>query len=85
MAGKTSNPHTVLNYFIQHILTGDFFYVWQKAARNIIDIDDAYAICDYILQNKMYKNEIINIANPINYPVTAIVNGIEEYFDKKGN
>ena len=85
LAGKTSNQHTVLNYFIRHILTGNFFYVWQKATRNIIDIDDAYAICDYILQNKIYKNEIINIANPLNYPVTTIVKEIEAYFDKKGN
>src|SRR5260221_8610309 len=85
LAGKTNNPHTVLNYFIQHILTGHFFYVWQKASRNIIYIGDAYSICDYILQNKLYKNEIINIANPVNYRVTTIVNEIEEYFDKKGN
>jgi nucleoside-diphosphate-sugar epimerase len=85
LAGKTSNRHTVLNYFIRHILDGHFFYVWQKASRNIIDVDDAYAICDHILQNKMYKNEIINIANPVNYPVIAIVNEIERYFDKKGN
>ncbi|PWT71928.1 MAG: NAD-dependent dehydratase [Bacteroidetes bacterium] len=85
LAGNTSNPHTVLNFFVQHIISGQFFYLWKNASRNIIDMEDAFAICDRILQKETFKNEIINIANPANYAVTQIVGTIEKLLGKKGN
>jgi nucleoside-diphosphate-sugar epimerase len=85
LAGKTDNPHTVLNFFIQHIQSGDFFYVWKNAWRNIIDLADATAACNYIMQQQVFMNEIVNVANPVNYPVTTIVETIEDILGKKGN
>ena len=85
LAGKTSNPHTVLNFFYQHIVSGAFFYLWKNASRNIIDIDHAVAVCSYIIDEKLFRNEITNIANPINYPVTEIIETIENISEKKGN
>lgn len=85
LAGKTDNPHTVLNFFIQHILSGKPFHVWKRATRNIIDISDALSICRYIINNDLYQNERVNIANPSNYSVLEIVETIEHYFGKKGN
>lgn len=84
LAGNTPNPHTVLNFFIQHINSGELFYLWKNASRNIIDIDDAFAICDQILQRDLFRNEVINIANPTNYPVMQIVENIEHLLGKKG-
>ena len=69
LAGNSGNPHTFLNFFIQHIVSGNFFYLWGHAYRNIIDIENAVAVCDYIIQRQLFKNEIVNIANPVNYPV----------------
>ncbi len=85
LAGRTSNPHTVLNFFVQHITEGRFFYLWKNAARNIIDLDDAVAVCDYIIRKQLFNNEITNIANPSNYPVTTIVQTIEDTLGLKGN
>jgi nucleoside-diphosphate-sugar epimerase len=85
LAGKTTNPHTVLNYFIQHISQGIFFNLWKGASRNIIDIDDVLPVCNYIIEQKLYSNQIINIANPVNYPVADIVQVIETISGKKGN
>jgi hypothetical protein len=43
-----------------------------------------YSISNYILQHRLFPNQIINIANPVNYPVTMIVETIEEHFHTKG-
>lgn len=83
--GKTGNRNTILNYFITHIIEGQHFSVWKYATRNLIDLDDMYAICNCILQNKTHKSEIINIANPVNYTVISIIHAIEKHFSKKAD
>ncbi|SRR6266542_659577 len=84
LAGITNNPHTFLNFFLQHILSEQHFYLWKSAYRNIIDIDDAVAVCDHIIKEQLFKNEIVNIANPVNYPVTQIIEELEMVIQKKG-
>lgn len=83
--GKTSNTHTVVNYFINHIVENHAFVVWKNATRNLIDIDDLYVICNEILQDGSFKNSVINIANPESYPVSFIVDSIEKHFSITGN
>ena len=85
LAGRTKNPHTVLNFFFQHIASGNPFQVWQKSFRNIVDIEDAARTCHHIYSNGLFKNEITNIANLQNYPVHQIVKTIEMFLGKKGN
>ncbi len=82
--GRTKNTHTVFNFFIQHILEKKPFAIWKYASRNLIDIDDMYAICDHIIKNKLFNNSVTNIANPFNYPVTTIIAAIENHFHTKG-
>jgi nucleoside-diphosphate-sugar epimerase len=82
--GRTNNTHTIFNFFIQHILQQQPFAAWKYASRNLLDIDDMFAVCDYILKKKLFKNSVVNIGNPINYPVTAIIAAIEKHFHTKG-
>jgi len=83
--GKTSNPHTVVNYFVDHILNRRKFDAWSRAARNIIDMDHVYLLCHEILQEELFLNATINIANPHNYPVVFMIGTIEKHFDIKAN
>lgn len=83
--GKTDNVNTVLNYFINHISEKKEFSAWKHASRNLIDLDDMYVICQYILRNSLFKNATVNIANPVNYSVISVINAIEEHFNSKGN
>ncbi len=83
--GKTTNTNTLVNFFIKNILEKTGFEIWKNATRNIIDIDDMYLICNEIIQQKLFINQIINIANPQNYPVPFIVETIEKHFGVKGN
>lgn len=83
--GFTDNRHTVLNFFATHIKEQEHFTVWQYASRNLIDMEDVFKVCDHIIQSGEYINSIVNIANPVNYPVTLIIQAIEKHFSLKGN
>ena len=83
--GKTNNNNTLVNFFIKNILEKTEFEIWQNATRNIIDIDDMYLICNEIIQQKLFINQTINIANLKNYPVPFIVETIEKHLGVKGN
>lgn len=85
LAGNTNNRHTVLNFFYYHIIEQTHFSIWKKAYRNIIDLDDAVLLCNYILQKRLFRNEITNIANSFNYAVSNIVETLEHICGKKGN
>lgn len=82
--GFTHNNHTVLNYFIEHIRQQQAFTLWEYASRNLIDIDHMYRLCEYFINDSNYRNQIINIANPVNYPVLNIVEAIEKHIGIKG-
>ncbi len=83
--GFTDNRHTVLNFFATHIKEQEHFTVWQYASRNLIDMEDVFKLCDYIIQNGELRNSIVNIANPVNYPVTLIIQAIENHFSVRGH
>ena len=83
LAGTSNNPYTLLNYFIFNILNNHPLTVWTNAFRNIIGIDDMFAIADYFLSAKEKINTTINIANPVNYPVPSIIKTVEEHLHKK--
>ena len=83
LAGTSNNPYTLINYFIFNILKNHPLTVWTKAFRNIIGVNDMYAIVDYFLQKKENINTTINIANPENYSVPFIIKTIEEHLNKK--
>jgi len=85
LAGHSSNPNTVLNFFINHIKNRVNFDLWTNACRNIIDIDHVYLIIDLILKNDLFPNQFINIANPVNYPVKKIITAIETFLNVKSN
>ena len=81
--GRTENKHTLLNYFINTIKSGQPFTVYSGSKRNLIDLDDMYTLCHYILQQSLFPQSIINIANPSNYSILYIIKHVESYFLKK--
>lgn len=83
VAGRTPNPHTLLNYLFARISRSESFNLWIKAKRNIIDIDDIVLIANRIIEKNLFKNKFINIANPINYKMTEIVKVMEAVVGKK--
>ena len=83
VAGRTPNPHTLLNFLYARISRSESFQLWTKAKRNIIDVDDVAAVVSRILADGSLRNIRLNIANPCNYPMCDIVNAMEDVLGKR--
>lgn len=84
LVGKSENKNTILNFFYDKIANQIPFVLWSNASRNLIDIDDMYAITNEIIKDKYKLNSNINIANPNSYSAITIVNELEFYLKKTG-
>jgi nucleoside-diphosphate-sugar epimerase len=83
VAGKTPNPHTLLNFLYARISRSESFNFWRHAKRNIIDVDDVVAIAYQLIANNSVRNSTYNIANLINYPMAEIVSTMEHVVGKR--
>lgn len=82
VAGKTPNPHTLLNFLYAHIARSEAFQLWYKASRNIIDVDDVAAIASQLIADTSARNITVNIANPVSYRMADIVAAMEHTVGK---
>lgn len=83
VAGKTPNPHTLLNFLYARISRSESFSLWSKAKRNIIDVVDAASIAQQLIANNSARNTTLNIANVVNYPMADIVSAMERAVGKR--
>jgi nucleoside-diphosphate-sugar epimerase len=83
VAGKTPNPHTLLNYLYARISRSEAFLLWRNAKRNIIDVDDVAAIARQLFADTSMQNITLNIANPTSYSMIDIVHAMESIVGKK--
>jgi len=81
--GRTPNPHTLLNYLHARIARSETFHLWNKAKRNIIDIDDIVSIVREIISDPSSRSITVNVANPINYSIMEIVIALERVTGKQ--
>ncbi len=77
VAGKTPNPHTLLNYLYARVSRGERFAIWQHARRNIIDVADVARLGEWLVRRENARNETINIANAADYSLPEIVHALE--------
>jgi nucleoside-diphosphate-sugar epimerase len=83
LAGKTDNPNTLLNFLYRKIKNQEFFEIYSKATRNIIDIDDAQKIMNYIIGKAVAKNDVKNVASPIYSSIQDLVGIFEDILGVK--
>lgn len=81
--GRGGNKNTIINFLFNKIKQEEVFDLWINATRNIVDIEDLYKIVSYIINNRVFKNIILNIAYEYNYKVEDIVHAIENILNKK--
>lgn len=82
LAGRSPNPHTLLNHLHARISRSERFSIWANATRNIIDVDDVVKIARRIIDGHDLSRDTINIANIHNYAVTDIVSTMERICGK---
>lgn len=75
------DSHTLIPYLIKNISNTTKFKVWSGAKRNIIDLDDVASIVMYIIQNKLYMNDTINIANFKNISILELISKISNHLN----
>ena len=85
VVGKNDNKTSLVNFFYNNIKNNKKFEIWEKAKRNIIDIQDVVLLTIIFLKNHIKGNEIINIANPSQYIVREIVENLEKIINTKAN
>jgi nucleoside-diphosphate-sugar epimerase len=83
VAGKTPNPHTLLNYLYAKVARSERFVIWKNATRNIIDIDDVACIIARLLKDNKSRRITINVASPVSYPIASIVAVMEKAVGKR--
>lgn len=76
VAGRTPNPHTLLNHLYARISRSEQFELWTRAKRNIIDVDDVACLVMELLSEGAAA-ETINVANPVNTSTLDIVRAFE--------
>ena len=84
VVGQSKNKNTILNYLFNNIKSEKPFTLWKNSIRNLIDIEDVTKLVSYIIDNSLFENETINIANTESYAVLDIVHSIEKYIGIKG-
>lgn len=83
VAGRTPNPHTLLNYLYARISRSEAFCLWRNARRNIIDVDDVAALVTRLIADPNARNVTLNVANPVSYPMADIVSAMEKIVGKR--
>ena len=85
IVGRSANQNTILNFFYYHLINRVNFDLWSNTTRNLIDIDDMFAITDSILQQGLFQNQVTNIANPVSNNVKEIIETLGNVLGIKGN
>jgi nucleoside-diphosphate-sugar epimerase len=83
VAGRTPNPHTLLNFLHERMQRGERFQVWAGARRNIIDVADVARITLDLLKREDAQGETLNIANQYSTGMPDIVRAMERVLDIK--
>jgi nucleoside-diphosphate-sugar epimerase len=83
VAGRTPNPHTLLNYLHERMLRGERFQVWAGARRNIIDVADVARITLDLVQHEAAEGETLNVASPHSSGMLDIVRTMERVLDTR--
>ena len=82
VAGKTTNPHTLLNYLHSRIARSERFDLLPEARRNVIDVVDIGFIVHWLLKSGA-ANETVNVAAPMDYSMRDIVKSFEQLLCKR--
>lgn len=82
-AGRTENPHTLLNYLFTRIARSERFQVWKNARRNIIDVDDVVRIVLGLALEEGVRRECIDVANLSDNTMVDIVELMAKVVGKK--
>ncbi len=77
------NSKNLLNTIYSAIINNREFLLYEGSYRNIIDIEDVLVLVECYLNSTKDRQQIVNIANALNYPVSEIVAVMEKVIGKQ--
>lgn len=83
VVGQGGNKTNLLNFLFDKIRNGERIDLWNKASRNIIDIEHVSRIAKHIIKDPSFINKTINIASSKNVFVYDLIKEIEHETKKK--
>lgn len=81
VVGNQGNPNTIINFFVDKIISNQRISIWNATMRNLIDIDDLYKITRGIVEAGI-KNKTLIVANPNSIYASEIATIIAQYKNK---
>ena len=81
VVGKATSP-TIINYLYQKINSDEYFDLWINSSRNLIDVEDVFTIANYLIKEKQYLNETINIASLNSVKIIELLKILEKILSK---
>jgi hypothetical protein len=82
VAGRTANPHTLLNHLRARIVRSERFTVWSRSRRNVIDIADVAALAGVLLRDGVV-DETVDVAPDRSHAIPEIVAAFERVTGKR--
>ena len=73
-----SYNQTFVMHIFSTIATNKSIDIYKYSTRNLIKADDVFFVAKYLIENKIYLNEVTNIATPYNWQVIDIVKVIQK-------
>lgn len=83
VVGRGGNKNTLINFLMNHIIESKEFDLFTGTFRNIIDVDDVYKICSYVIDHNLHQNNVVNIINSKYTSIEQLVFTIETVLQKK--
>ena len=82
VVGVTQSP-TIVNFLYRQIIHQQPFELWSGSKRNLLDVDDVVKVIDYILDNQLFKRQVVNLASPQSSCIYDIVAVLESLTQKR--
>jgi nucleoside-diphosphate-sugar epimerase len=84
VVGKSTNPHTLINFLYNSIISGEKFQVYQNASRYLLDLDDVVKLTKLLI-DKSTANLNVNLVFDDKTSVNEIVQILMKISGKTGN
>lgn len=81
--GYSTNKFSLINYFIDAILSNKELFIQQYAYKNLIDIDDVLVMANHTIKTKNIHKPYINLINKYYYSVLELVQILEDSLKTK--
>lgn len=80
--GITSSP-TIVNFIFNKINNGEKFSIFNRTVRNFVDVEDISKIVNYLIKNRLFLNNIINLASTQYTSIYQVVLYLEKIIGKR--